>query len=272
MRAQARVGPGGALGERLFRVLSAQAHLPPDARVAGVAGRVTLESLTVAKATLESGSDDEVVSFGALLLTQRDASAADVAALVADLLTAVYADAEPAAARAAAQAIAEQTTTCLREPAALRTLRCSLSVPRAPPWTPPQLDWRGTTPRVALMQPAWAWLLSPHLPPACQQRWSMLFSSEAHGASISTLMGRCVGRGAALVLVRDKGGVLAAGFSDAPLVKRAAFFGGYSSLLAALLPRARVYKPTGNNDHMVWCADGFESVPNGIGFGGQARV
>ena len=71
------------------------------------------------------------------------------------------------------------------------------------------------------------------------------------------------------MLMRDKGGALAAGFSDAPLEKRAGFFGGFSCFLASLLPLARVHKPSGNNDHYVWCADGFESVPNGLGFGGQ---
>ena len=121
------------------------------------------------------------------------------------------------------------------------------------------------------MHSAWAWLLASSLPPGCQARWTLLFASEAHGRSFSTLFGRAGGRGAVLALVRDTAGGLAAGFCDAPLVKRADFFGGYSCLLAALLPAARVYKPTGNNDHMAWCAHGFESVPNGIGFGGQAR-
>lgn len=231
-------------------------------------GGVTLDALLTAKDALENGSDADVAALAALLLPPPGADGELDAA--ASLLQALAGASAPAA-RAIAAGMLEQhgEAWLVRTPAALRTLRGALAAPPATPWTPPQLDWRGVNARAPLMEPAWAWLLAPLLPPACQRSWRLLFSSEAHGASFSTLIGRCTGRGAVVVLVRDKGGALAAGFSDAPLVKRAAFFGGYSCLLAALLPRARVHKPSGNNDHYVWCADGFESVPNGLGFGGQ---
>jgi hypothetical protein len=291
---QARVGPGGRLGERLAALLAAQAHLPPALRRA--THGVTLEALTIAKATLESGTDEQVAAFGALLLP-APCRVADVAWLVADLVSAVYPDAKEEASAAAAHAIASGVAEPARDggaandahapqtllrvddvaswlqrtPAALRTLRGALAVPQGLPWRPASLDYRGTPQHVSLLNASWAWLIAPLLPPACQQGWTLLFSSLAHGASFSTLFGRSAGRGPVLVLVRDKCAALAAGFADAPLIKRAAFYGGYSCLLMGLLPQARVYQPSGNNEHMVWCADGFESVPNGIGFGGQVR-
>ena len=273
---QASFGPGGALGARLFALLASQAHLPAASRRVGTLGGVTLEALVFAKDALECGSDADVAALAALLLPppgadgELDAAAALVHALV-DAACAPARASAPAARAIAAGALEQHSggEWLLHLPAALRTLRGALAAPPAPPAAQPQLDWRGAPPRVALMEPAWAWMLAPLLPPACQRAWRLLFSSEAHGASFSTLIGRSTGRGAVIVLIRDKGGALAAGFSDAPLVKRAAFFGGYSCLLAALLPTARVHKPSGNNEHYVWCADGFESVPNGIGFGGQ---
>jgi hypothetical protein len=292
---QARVGPGGRLGERLAALLAAQAHLPPALRRA--AHGVTLEALTIAKATLESGTDEQVAAFGTLLLP-APCRLADVASLVSDFVSAVYPVAGEEASAAAAHAIASGVAEPARDgsaaandahapqtslhtddvvawlqrtPAALRTLRGALAVPQGLPWRPASLDYRSTPQHVSLLTASWAWLIAPLLPPACQQGWTLLFSSLAHGASFSTLFGRSAGRGPMLVLVRDKSSALAAGFADAPLIKRAAFYGGYSCLLMGLLPQARVYQPSGNNEHMVWCADGFESVPNGIGFGGQVR-
>ena len=224
----------------------------------------------LAKDALENGSDADVTAFAALLLPPPGADGElDAAALLVQAL----AGASAPAARAIAAGALEQHGSdgwLMHLPAALRTLRGALTAPPASSVALPQLDWRGAAPRVVLMEPAWTWLLAPLLAPALQRgSWRLLFSTEAHGASFAQAIGRSTGRGAVLVLMRDKDGALAAGFSDTPLVKRAAFFGGFHCFLAALLPRARVHKPSGNNDHYVWCADGFESVPNGLGFGGQ---
>jgi hypothetical protein len=297
------VGAGGGLSARLLALLSAQLHVEAPARRLSAAGGVTHEALALAKATLESGSDDEVAAFGSLLLPATS-TVAELASLVADMVRAVYPDAAeqpllaaahavargavpqasppPASAEASADAQsraldglvlhADDVTAWLRRtPAALRTLRGALVLPAGAPWCPPCLDARGVPPHATLLHACFAWLLAPLLPPACQKRWALVFSSVAHGASSSTMIGRSCGRGAALVLVRDKRGSLAAGFADTSLLKRADFFGGYSCLLASLQPVTRVFRPTGNNQHCVWCADGFESVPNGIGFGGQVN-
>ena len=40
-------------------------------------------------------------------------------------------------------------------------------------------------------------------------------------------------------------------------------------LFRSLRPKAQVFKPTGANTNCCWFAEGFESVPNGIAFGGQ---
>ena len=258
------------MSSRLFALLASQAHLPAALRRDGALGGVTLEALVLAKDTLENGSDAEVAHLAALMLPPPGAEGELDAA--ASLVQAMAGASAPAARAIAAAALEQHGSNgwLLQLPPALRTLRGALAPPPASTAAMPQLDWRGAAPRVTLMEPAWVWLLAPLLPPAFQRGWwRLLFSSEVHGASFSSLISRSTGRGAVLVVMRDKGDALAAGFSDTPLLKRAAFFGGFHCFLASLLPRARVHKPSGNNDHYVWCADGFESVPNGLGFGGQ---
>jgi len=126
-------------------------------------------------------------------------------------------------------------------------------------------------PATRLLTPALAWWLRPHLSKAGGAEWTFLFSSAAHGRSFRTLSGRISGRGAVLVLMRDGKGRLAAGASDVSLSKRAAFAGGAGCRVARLSPGPpRCYPPSGtSNTNLAWFAEGFESVPNGIGFGGQ---
>lgn len=42
-------------------------------------------------------------------------------------------------------------------------------------------------------------------------------------------------------------------------------------LLRPLSPQFRVHKSTGANSNFCWFAEGYQSVPNGVGWGGQAR-
>ena len=151
-------------------------------------------------------------------------------------------------------------------PALLLELRSALtSRPRVSVLLSPR-----DAPSSCLLTPALAWWLRPHLSKAGGSDWTFLFSSAAHGRSFRTLSGRITGRGAVLILMRDSKGRLAAGASDVSLTKRAAFAGGPGCRVAQLSPGPpHCYAPSGNNTNFAWFAEGFESVPNGLGFGGQ---
>ena len=156
-------------------------------------------------------------------------------------------------------------------PALLRAVKHALSVPRlSRPLSLVTLDCGGAPSSALVLNPAWAWYLGPHLTKTAAT-WTLLFNSDAHGKSFRSLSGRSCNRGAVLVLVKEAGGDggIAGGCTDAPLTKRAAFFGGYRSALIQLRPTARVFRPSGANTNCCWFAEGFESVPNGIAFGGQ---
>ena len=250
------------MGRRLFSVLASEA------------GGVSEEALTCACAASEA----EASTLAVELLTREAESGAPFAALLIDLLsshTAAAAEAAPVAHALARGAPAAEPGAALlawarSQPATLLSLRAALALPPpARPLPPASLEPRGVSAGARLLTPAWAWWLAPALGTPPGAPWALLFSSDAHGRSFRTLSSRCSNRGATLVLVRDSAGCVAAGAADAPLAKRAAFFGGYQSALFSLLPAARAYKPTGANSNCVWYAEGFESVPNGIGFGGQ---
>ena len=47
--------------------------------------------------------------------------------------------------------------------------------------------------------------------------------------------------------------------------------GDFHSFVFSLLPDFRLHRPSGVNSNFQWTGVGFSQLPNGIGFGGQAR-
>lgn len=102
--------------------------------------------------------------------------------------------------------------------------------------------------------------------------------------------------GPSLVVIRDEEGHIFGGYAAESWKKKSKFFGdgstitrhdevvdyGFGSLekrledeyhpppfLFALYPRRRVYRATGVNANFQWLASGTETLPNGLGMGGQ---
>ncbi|TMW96815.1 hypothetical protein EJD97_006743 [Solanum chilense] len=80
-------------------------------------------------------------------------------------------------------------------------------------------------------------------------------------------------KGPTLLVIKDKEGYIYGGYASQPWEKHADFYGDMKSFLFQLYPKASVYRPTGANSNLQWCAIHFssESIPNGIGFGGRAH-
>eukprot|EP00850_Spirogloea_muscicola_P017595 SM000153S01584 [mRNA] locus=s153:59860:61411:+ [translate_table: standard] len=74
-----------------------------------------------------------------------------------------------------------------------------------------------------------------------------------------------------ILVVRDKGGALFGGYASQPWERRSTFYGDLKSFLFTLTPAMRLHKASGANTNILWCASGFtsDSVPNGVGLGGQ---
>jgi len=159
-----------------------------------------------------------------------------------------------------------------------------------------EVDEVGAVWRSRVLSPADIVYLAQSLPTACTKKWKLLFSSEVHGLSFSRLLKQVVGKGPSLVVIKDEKGQVFGGYAAEAWKKRPTFFGDGSTLkrdkdvedfgfgpihrgaedeyhpspfLFSLYPRRRVYRPTGANSNYQWLQAGTESLPNGIGMGGQ---
>jgi len=120
-----------------------------------------------------------------------------------------------------------------------------------------------------LVHAAHAWIIGSMLQDHQRAQWSLLYNSKLHGTSLSTFVGKCTGRGAAILVVKDTKGHIFGAFAAEPWRIHADFFGNFHTFLYQLIPTTRVHRPSGKNDKFQWCAANFQSVRNGIGFGHQ---
>ncbi|GMH41004.1 hypothetical protein BSKO_08914 [Bryopsis sp. KO-2023] len=165
---------------------------------------------------------------------------------------------------------------CTKVPSVVRVLGSLMDswreVPHPPSLVIPKLaickeaQGKGT-----MLDPSWLWLLCGGLPQQYCNEWELLFSSRVHGASYNTLLGAITNKGVTLLIVRDTQGHTFGGLATTPWEKKGNFFGDYSSFLFTVQPTFNVYKSSGVNENFQWCGQGFNELPNGVGFGGQMR-
>ncbi|NXE52200.1 TLDC1 protein, partial [Casuarius casuarius] len=115
--------------------------------------------------------------------------------------------------------------------------------------------------------------INSHLPAELQQKWRLLFSSRVHGESFSQLCGHIVNKGPCIVILKDLDGYIFGGFaSHSWEVKPQLFFffaGDNRCFLFSVFPSLAVYTCTGYNDHYMYLNHGQQTMPNGLGMGGQ---
>ncbi|XP_018576195.1 TLD domain-containing protein 1 [Anoplophora glabripennis] len=111
--------------------------------------------------------------------------------------------------------------------------------------------------------------INANLPQQYQLEWRFLFSSEIHGESFSTLIGRIVNQGPSVLIVEDRNGYMFGGFAPANWELGPKFFGDDSSFLFTLAPRMRVFPSTGYNQHFQYLNLHQQTLPNGLAMGGQ---
>lgn len=77
--------------------------------------------------------------------------------------------------------------------------------------------------------------------------------------------------GPSVFLVKDQEGSIFGGYASQSWERHGDFYGEMKSFLFTLQPRAAIYRASGVNGNLQWCAINFtsDSIPNGIGFGGQ---
>ncbi|XP_036606615.1 MTOR-associated protein MEAK7 [Trichosurus vulpecula] len=107
------------------------------------------------------------------------------------------------------------------------------------------------------------------LPTKLQHTWKLIFSSQIHGYNFAKLCGNIVGRGPCLLVVKDRDGYIFGGFSSHSWAVKGQFQGDCRSFLFTISPNIAVYTYSGYNDHYMYLNYGQQTIPNGLGMGGQ---
>ncbi|KAG5839817.1 hypothetical protein ANANG_G00209010 [Anguilla anguilla] len=97
----------------------------------------------------------------------------------------------------------------------------------------------------------------------------LLFSTRLHGESFTRLVGCCARRGPTLLLLRDSHGHQFGGFASQSWDTKPQFQGDSRCFLFSVFPTLRVYTCTGYNQHYMYLNQGQQTMPNGLGMGGQ---
>ncbi|KNC50638.1 uncharacterized protein AMSG_00800 [Thecamonas trahens ATCC 50062] len=119
------------------------------------------------------------------------------------------------------------------------------------------------------------WMLTGHLPAAQCREWIPRYSSARDGRSCFHVARTIVAAGPTLVFVCTRTGVVIGGY--APSSWRApgpSFYGTGNAFVFACSPAAtqlEVWHATGRNDHYQYFNHGTQTLPNGLGMGGQLK-
>lgn len=111
--------------------------------------------------------------------------------------------------------------------------------------------------------------INANLPVDFRHKWRFLFSSQIHGESFSTFIGRIVDQGASVIIVEDTDGYIYGGFAPVSWTMSPKFVGNDNAYLFTLRPKMRVFGTTGYNDHYQYLNLHQQTMPNGLGMGGQ---
>ncbi|XP_059646608.1 uncharacterized protein LOC132293244 [Cornus florida] len=125
-----------------------------------------------------------------------------------------------------------------------------------------------------LLRKEYAWHIGGALSHQELDEWKLMYHSEYNGLSFNTFLGNISNDKVPTVLIiKDKEGYIYGGYASQPWERHADFYGDMKSFLFQLYPMASIFRPTGANSNLQWCAVNFTSdkIPNGIGFGGRVN-
>ncbi|KAG8437487.1 hypothetical protein GDO86_008261 [Hymenochirus boettgeri] len=122
---------------------------------------------------------------------------------------------------------------------------------------------------VSLLDLPTVMFLNSHLPSDVQHKWRLLFSTKVHGESFSQLCGHLVDQGPCLLILKDSNGFVFGGYASHTWEVKPQFQGDNRCFLFTISPNLDVYTYTGYNDHYMYLNHGQQTMPNGLGMGGQ---
>lgn len=147
-------------------------------------------------------------------------------------------------------------------------LNVSLSSRLAPTLLPPcrETPWKEL--RCLLDLPV-LMFLAPQLPDSYNAPWRLVFSTQLHGESFTRMVTGLTNCGPTLLLIKDTKGHVFGGFASHAWEIKPQFQGDSRCFLFTVFPRLRVYTATGYNQHFMYLNHSQQTMPNGLGMGGQ---
>ncbi|XP_007540358.1 MTOR-associated protein MEAK7 isoform X1 [Poecilia latipinna] len=140
-------------------------------------------------------------------------------------------------------------------------------------WTAPALlpqcrdtDWTRLT---VLLDVPTLMFLAPQLPDGCSAPWRLVFSTQLHGESFTRMAAALQHHGPTMLLLRDSRGHVFGGFASTAWEHKPQFQGDSRCFLFSVFPTLRVYTATGYNEHFMYLNQHQQTMPNGLGMGGQ---
>ncbi|KAK9194068.1 hypothetical protein WN944_004770 [Citrus x changshan-huyou] len=291
---QAYFGLKGALGERMFNLVTLKRN----------DHKLTFEDLYVAKATYEKGTKDEIEEFIYQLLDVNDDGVlgrSDLESVVIAMLEIIFSmeisergsnshqDIVDVFLNAAtfskngegssnkSMSFEDFRSWCTLIPSARKFLGGLLTPPdpgRPGCQVPRLLCSENVHSSMLLLRKEYAWHIGGALSPHELEEWKLLYHSAMNGLSFNTFLGSISNdEGSAVLIIKDKEGHIYGGYASQPWERHGDFYGDMKSFLFQLYPKLAIYRPTGANSNLQWCAANFssESIPNGIGFGGRVN-
>ncbi|XP_021728632.1 TLD domain-containing protein 1-like [Chenopodium quinoa] len=282
-----------SLGDRMFDLITQKRHDQ----------KLTFEDLVIAKATYEKGTKDDIEEFIYQLLDVSDDGKVDrsdlqavLAAILYDLFPLKDDDSETKSHQCIIDAILNAAIfskddevgdtksmsfedfkdLCGHIPSLRKYLGSLLSPPdpgRVGSQVP-RLLYPDTYDSNLILKEQYAWLIGGLLTQLELVEWKLLYHSSYHGQSFNTFLGKvAVDEGPTVLIIKDTEGCVYGGYASQPWQKHSDFYGDLKCFLFQLHPKLSIYRPTGANNNLQWCAVNYssESIPNGIGFGGRAH-
>ncbi|XP_020806444.1 TLD domain-containing protein 1 [Drosophila serrata] len=111
--------------------------------------------------------------------------------------------------------------------------------------------------------------INAQLPREHRHKWRFLFSSKINGESFSTMLGKVLDKGPTLFFIEDEDQYIFGGYASESWSLKPQFGGDDNSLLYTLSPAMRCFTASGYNDHYQYLNLNQQTMPNGLGMGGQ---
>ncbi|XP_029910348.1 MTOR-associated protein MEAK7 [Myripristis murdjan] len=111
--------------------------------------------------------------------------------------------------------------------------------------------------------------LTPQLPESYSAPWKLVFSTKLHGESFTRMVGSVTKRGPTVMILRDTKGHVFGGFASHAWEVKPQFQGDSRCFLFTVFPKLRVYTATAYNQHFMYLNQNQQTMPNGLGMGGQ---